>query len=252
VSSTDTPVAAPAASAPKHRAEATPRPPRAENATSARPGRHAHVAARARRTGSRTLRAATLTGGVAAVATAVAVSGGLLAAPASVVAAAGNLAAAAPRVAPSTLMPTLSADALTARARVPVSRSDRRDAVDPDKAAALAAPGGPAVTGTESLAQEDPRVIARALLSEFGFGADEFGCLDPLWSGESGWRVSADNPSSSAYGIPQALPGSKMSSAGADWATNPVTQIRWGLGYIRDRYGSPCGAWSYKQGHGYY
>ena len=56
---------------------------------------------------------------------------------------------------------------------------------------------------------------------------------------ESGWRVNADNPSSSAYGIPQALPGSKMATAGADWATNPVTQIRWGLGYIQDRYGSP-------------
>ena len=64
---------------------------------------------------------------------------------------------------------------------------------------------------------------------------------------ESGWNVYADNPSSSAYGIPQALPGSKMASAGADWATNPVTQIRWGLGYIQDRYGSPCGAWGHSQ-----
>ncbi len=71
-------------------------------------------------------------------------------------------------------------------------------------------------------------------------------------SSESGWRVDADNPSSSAYGIPQALPGSKMASAGADWATNPVTQIRWGLGYIADRYGSPCSAWSFKNGNGWY
>ncbi len=108
------------------------------------------------------------------------------------------------------------------------------------------------MTGTENIADEDPRTIARALLVEFGFSVDQFSCLDPLWSGESGWRINADNPSSSAYGIPQALPGSKMSSAGADWATNPVTQIRWGLGYIRDRYGSPCGAWSFKQGHGFY
>ncbi|MEZ5098039.1 MAG: hypothetical protein R2731_19335 [Nocardioides sp.] len=69
---------------------------------------------------------------------------------------------------------------------------------------------------------------------------------------ESGWRVNADNPYSSAYGIPQALPGSKMASAGPDWATNPVTQIRWGLGYIRDRYGSPCGAWSFKRSHNWY
>ena len=89
------------------------------------------------------------------------------------------------------------------------------------------------MTGTENLADEDPRTIARALLAEFGFSADQFSCLDSLWTSESGWRVNADNPSSSAYGIPQALPGSKMASAGADWATNPVTQIRWGLGYIQ-------------------
>jgi hypothetical protein len=69
---------------------------------------------------------------------------------------------------------------------------------------------------------------------------------------ESGWRVDANNASSSAYGIPQALPGSKMSSAGADWATNPATQIRWGLGYIEDRYGSPCGAWGHSQSYGWY
>jgi len=64
--------------------------------------------------------------------------------------------------------------------------------------------------------------------------------------------VNADNPTSSAYGIPQALPGAKMASAGADWATNPETQIRWGLGYIRDSYGSPCGANDFKLGHGWY
>ena len=69
---------------------------------------------------------------------------------------------------------------------------------------------------------------------------------------QSGWNVHADNPSSSAYGIPQALPGSKMASAGRDWHDNPVTQIRWGLGYIKARYGSPCGAWSFKRGHGWY
>jgi hypothetical protein len=64
--------------------------------------------------------------------------------------------------------------------------------------------------------------------------------------------VHADNPNSSAYGIPQALPGSKMASAGPDWANNPITQIRWGLGYIADRYGSPCGAWGHSQSHGWY
>jgi hypothetical protein len=135
-----------------------------------------------------------------------------------------------------------------------VSRSDRRRAEDPAKAAALAGVDrtGTAVSRTEDLSDEDPREIAKALLAEFGFGQDQFGCLDSLYMSESGWRVDADNPSSSAYGIPQALPGSKMSSAGSDWATNPVTQIRWGLGYIQDRYGSPCGAWSFKQGNNWY
>ena len=85
-----------------------------------------------------------------------------------------------------------------------------------------------------------------------GDEASEFDCLDSLWEKESGWDIHADNPSSSAYGIPQALPGSKMASAGPDWETNPVTQIRWGLGYIQDRYGSPCGAWGFKQGHNWY
>ena len=111
---------------------------------------------------------------------------------------------------------------------------------------------GPAVSRTEDISDEDPREIAQALLAEFGFSSDQFSCLDSLYMSESGWRVDADNPSSSAYGIPQALPGEKMATAGADWATNPVTQIRWGLGYIQDRYGSPCGAWSFKQGNGWY
>ncbi len=133
-----------------------------------------------------------------------------------------------------------------------VSRSDTREDSDPAKAAALDSDAGEAMTQTEDLSDGDPREIAKALLAEFGFGLDQFGCLDSLYTRESGWRVNADNPSSSAYGIPQALPGSKMASAGSDWATNPVTQIRWGLGYIEDRYGSPCGAWSHSEGHGWY
>lgn len=131
-----------------------------------------------------------------------------------------------------------------------VTRSQTRSAVG--KAALLAQPAGAAVTGTEDISDEDPRVIAKALLTEFGFAQSEFGCLDSIYSQESGWRWNADNPRSSAYGIPQALPGSKMASAGDDWATNPVTQIRWGLGYIRDRYGSPCEAWAFKRVRGWY
>lgn len=136
-----------------------------------------------------------------------------------------------------------------------VSRSDRREGTDPVKADLLsvgAATDANALTRTEDLSDEDPRTIGRALLAEFGFSEDQFGCLDSLWTRESNWRVNADNPSSSAYGIPQALPGSKMASAGADWATNPVTQIRWGLGYIQDRYGSPCSAWGHSESRGWY
>lgn len=148
----------------------------------------------------------------------------------------------------------LSAAVLADRDGQVVSRSDRRDAADPAKAAALAATDSTsnAVTRTEDIGEQDPRAIGRALLSEFGFGADQFGCLDSLWTRESNWTVNADNPTSSAYGIPQALPGSKMSSAGSDWSYNPVTQIRWGLGYIADRYGSPCSAWGHSQSVGWY
>jgi hypothetical protein len=140
---------------------------------------------------------------------------------------------------------------LADRARA-VSRSDLRTAVDPVKKAALDQKQGGQVTSTEDLTSRDPRTIARAMLSDFGFGSDQFSCLDSIYVNESGWNVHADNPSSSAYGIPQALPGSKMSSAGSDWADNPATQIRWGLGYIKSRYGTPCNAWSFKQGHGWY
>ncbi len=90
------------------------------------------------------------------------------------------------------------------------------------------------------------------MLSSFGWSAGQFSCLDPLWTRESGWNPYASNAGSGAYGIPQALPGSKMASAGADWQTNPATQIRWGLGYIQATYGSPCGAWGHEQGYGWY
>jgi molybdopterin-guanine dinucleotide biosynthesis protein len=99
----------------------------------------------------------------------------------------------------------------------------------------------------------DPRGLARTMMADrYGWGEGEFQCLDALWMKESGWNPTADNPSSDAYGIPQALPGSKMSSHGADWATNPATQISWGLDYISQVYGSPCGAWGHSQSVGWY
>lgn len=108
------------------------------------------------------------------------------------------------------------------------------------------------ITAKAKVDVSDPQALAKEMLGEFGWSESEFQCLDDLWVGESNWRVNADNPSSSAYGIPQALPGSKMASAGADWETNPATQIKWGLGYIKDRYGSPCEANSFKQGNNFY
>jgi hypothetical protein len=94
--------------------------------------------------------------------------------------------------------------------------------------------------------------IAYKMLPSFGWSASaEFGCLNNIYTRESGWRYNAEN-ASGAYGIPQALPGSKMATAGADWQTNPATQIKWGLGYIKGRYGSPCGAWGFWSAHGWY
>nr|WP_243848622.1 lytic transglycosylase domain-containing protein [Lysinibacter cavernae] len=97
----------------------------------------------------------------------------------------------------------------------------------------------------------DPGTAQAIAITYVGPGA-EFDCLVALWNKESHWNVFANNASSGAYGIPQALPGEKMASAGADWATNPDTQIRWGLGYIQGRYGTPCGAWGHSQSVGWY
>ncbi len=96
------------------------------------------------------------------------------------------------------------------------------------------------------------QAIAYEMVRARGWGDDQFACLVALWQKESGWRVNAYNSGSGAYGIPQALPGTKMASAGADWETNPATQIAWGLGYIGGRYGTPCGAWDHSQRRGWY
>jgi len=98
----------------------------------------------------------------------------------------------------------------------------------------------------------DPKAYARTLVEARGWSSSQFTCLDLLWKRESGWNYKADNPSSSAYGIPQALPGSKMASEGSDWRTNPATQIKWGLNYIAGRYGTPCAAWAHSERVGWY
>lgn len=96
------------------------------------------------------------------------------------------------------------------------------------------------------------KMIAMSMLTRFGWpDARQFPCLERLWQRESGWNHHSAN-GVGAYGIPQALPGYKMRSAGADWRTNPETQIRWGLRYIRYRYGSPCRAWAHSMATGWY
>jgi TP901 family phage tail tape measure protein len=102
-------------------------------------------------------------------------------------------------------------------------------------------PGG---SGTSSGSDIGNQLLGKRLLLSAGFGKEQWPALKALWEGESNWRTAARNPSSGAYGIPQALPAGKMASAGADWRTNPATQIRWGLGYIKSVYGTPGGAYS--------
>jgi septal ring factor EnvC (AmiA/AmiB activator) len=90
------------------------------------------------------------------------------------------------------------------------------------------------------------------MASRYGWGSDQFQCLVSLWDRESGWNYQSYNAGSGATGIPQALPGSKMASAGSDWATNAATQISWGLGYIAGSYGTPCAAWGHSESSGWY
>ena len=103
-------------------------------------------------------------------------------------------------------------------------------------------PSGPVGTPT------DAQAYAHSLVAD----ENEWACLYQLWARESGWRVEANNQGSGAYGIPQALPGSKMASVGDDWQTNYETQIKWGLGYVNGRYGTPCGAWAHSEDVGWY
>lgn len=113
------------------------------------------------------------------------------------------------------------------------SRSATRDASD--------------FTAKSSYSVSDVQTIARQMVP-----GDQFQCFSNIVNEESTWNYTAVNSSSGAYGLVQALPGSKMSSAGDDWRTNPATQIKWGLSYMNERYGSPCSAWTFHQANGWY
>ncbi len=109
------------------------------------------------------------------------------------------------------------------------------------------------IPATTPAQQGTNRGIGQSMASSmYGWTGDQWACLDTLWMHESGWRHTAQNKSSGAYGIPQALPGSKMAKYGDDWMTNPATQIKWGLAYIKGRYGNPCNGWSHFVTVGWY
>ena len=131
-----------------------------------------------------------------------------------------------------------------------VSRADNRAERDSAKLEALSTDKAPARSFEENLDDADPRTIARSLMGEYGFSADQFGCLDSLYVSESNWNMHADNPTSSAYGIPQALTETHDMPAG--YFTSAEVQIRWGLDYIKNTYGTPCAAWDFKQGNNWY
>ncbi|MFF8773951.1 lytic transglycosylase domain-containing protein [Kitasatospora sp. NPDC015120] len=116
-----------------------------------------------------------------------------------------------------------------------------------DASAAVSRSQGRSALNSKPSYSGSPREIAAQIVP-----AGQLQCFNNIVSRESSWNVTATNPSSGAYGLVQALPGSKMASAGADWRTNPVTQIKWGLTYMNSRYGSPCGAWAFWQSHHWY
>lgn len=133
---------------------------------------------------------------------------------------------------------------------VPAASSTKSPAKTSSSSGSVAAPA----VSAPAVGTPDPgtaQAIAQGILQQRGLGDDQYACLVALWNRESHWNVYAHSRTG-AYGIPQALPGSKMASAGADWASNPTTQILWGLGYITGRYGTPCGAWGHSQSTGWY
>jgi hypothetical protein len=118
--------------------------------------------------------------------------------------------------------------------------------------AQLAKPSAPVVTTAVSGCGGSNVALANCMATAAGWGSGQVTCLDELWTRESGFSTTATNPSSGAYGIPQSLPAGKMAAAGADWQTNPRTQVRWGISYITGRYGSACAAWSHEMAVSWY
>jgi hypothetical protein len=164
--------------------------------------------------------------------------------------AAKQAAAARAAAAASAVAATMPAGTIGATATA-VATATAATAATAVKSPAPSAAPQPTATATAAARSGSPEQIAEEMLGSFGWASSQFSCLEPLWARESGWSVTAENPSG-AYGIPQALPGAKMASAGPDWQTSAATQIKWGLGYIKDTYGSPCAAWAHEEATGWY
>lgn len=137
----------------------------------------------------------------------------------------------------------------TESAALPTARMWRAAARHADRHERASRSASPYRFGTVAYSKWFARVYMQ---QKYGWGAGQFSALEQLWQRESGWSQSAHNPSSGAHGIPQALPGSKMGSFGSDWATNPETQIKWGLSYIDSVYGSPAAALASSHSRGWY
>ena len=155
---------------------------------------------------------------------------------------------AAKKLAASKAAAAQTAAAATAR-KAALSRASRSESRDTESGST----GDPVPsTPVDCKTYSGNRATGCTLLAEFSFSTSQMDCLDKLWTRESQWTTTAENTSSGAYGIPQSLPGDKMASVADDWKTNPATQIRWGLGYIKGRYGTPCSAWAHSEAYNNY
>jgi len=158
---------------------------------------------------------------------------------------------------PSTIVETRTARVIELTETVTEKATAYEKQVAEDEAKAEEEAAAAAVAAAEAQAAantpEGAKATAQSIMSStYGWGADQFACLDSLWTKESGWNYQASNASSGAYGIPQSLPGSKMSTVADDWETNATTQVTWGLDYISRAYGTPCSAWAHSQSVNWY
>jgi hypothetical protein len=138
-------------------------------------------------------------------------------------------------------------------AKTTAKRTKSTTSASTTKAASATPTASTAATSSRTATSDSsPQQIAQSMLSGYGWDGGQWTYLYQLWEKESGWSVTATNLGSGAYGIAQANPASQMDSVGSDWQTDATTQIKWGLEYIKDRYGSPAAAWAHETADGWY